>query len=50
MLGAEIVRVLQERYPDKATELKGKSEVDREVYLAQLDMIEEIKALLKDGK
>lgn len=49
MIGLELVKVLEAAYPDKASVLKGKTEIEREVYLAQLEMIEHIKQIIKKG-
>ena len=37
---------LIEEYPNKATILEGKTEIERERYLAKLEMIEHIKLIL----
>jgi HEPN domain-containing protein len=41
---------LEDDYPNVATILEDKSEVERERYLAKLELIEYIKLLVKDTK
>ena len=40
---SEVVNELERLYPNDVYELKGKTEVEREVYIAKLEMIEFIR-------
>lgn len=41
----ELLKILEKEYPDKATILKGMSELEVKVYLAKLELISYIKVI-----
>ena len=45
-----LIAKLEKDYPNRATMLTKKSEIERERYLAKLELIEHIKLLAKDDK
>ena len=46
----ELINKLEEVYPDTATALIGMTEMDREKYLAKLEIINHIKLLTQKDK
>ena len=46
MRAEELIKKMEEEYPNVATELIGKSNVEIEVYLGQLTMIEHMKLIV----
>jgi hypothetical protein len=44
----ELIEDLEKNYPDRASMLEGKSEIERERYLSKLELIEYIKLRVKN--
>jgi len=44
----ELLKKLREQYPNKATELDGMNEIERERYLAKLELLSHIALLIED--
>ena len=46
----ELINKLEEQYPNRATAMTNMTEIERERYLAQLELINHIKLLTKKDK
>jgi len=50
MIASELIKKLELEYPNNALILKDMDNLERERYLAKLELIEYIKVILKDSK